>query len=320
MSHHIDQETLNMNANTSDTLSDQALDWIIRLNSGAALPEDHRAWAQWRAQSPAHDIAAQDAESLWQGLGPAGSAWGKSNRNKRMTRRAVLGGGAALIAAGGLNQFQILGPHLLADYQTTAAERRDLTLTDGTHVAMNAQTALSGHAKGATRGATLYRGQALFDINPQGPSPFAIKVGPHEIQSAHAVLDVERHDDTLNVAVLRGAVNVIGANAKTTLTANQLLQIKIGQSEHRIASIDAQARSAWRRGKLIFNDRSLADLTVELERYRGGRVVVMGQQLSQMRLSGVFDLADPEAILDDIAVSLGLRVTRMPMLAVIRKA
>ena len=315
-----DPQTHRLSSRASIALSDQALDWIIRLNSGDAVPQEQLDWAAWREQSPEHSAAAEEAEALWQGLGPAGSAWGKTTSTRRVTRRAILGGSAALVVAAGFNQLGVLGPHLFADYQTAAAERRDLVLDDGTQVAMNARTAFSGHFDSGQRGATMYRGQALFDIKPQPATPFTLQAGPHRIHSKNGGVDVEFESNKLTVAVLNGEVDVTGGATPITLQANQMLQINGQGMQAQVQAVDAQAHTAWRRGKLIFNNRSLADLATELERYRGGRIVVMGDALAAMKVTGVFDLSDPEGVLDNLGQSLQVQVSRMPMIAVIRAA
>ncbi len=82
--------------------------------------------------------------------------------------------------------------------------------------------------------------------------------------------------------------------------------------------IDANAETAWRRGKLIFNRRPLGDVVADIERYRRGKIVVVRNDLDSLEVTGVFDLADPEALLRVIEDTLPVRIARLPFVTIIR--
>lgn len=308
-------------AQASVELSDQALDWVVRLHSGAATPADHRAWQEWKGKSPDHAAAAREAEAIWYGLGSAATTWERKKHRQHMTRRALIGGGAAtVVGAIGLNQLGLLGTHLLAEYQTATGERRDVRLQDGTRVMMNARSAMSGNFDGRLRGATLHRGQAFFRIGPDAARPFMVRAGGAVIQCPGGEIDVDCHGGYVTVTVLEGEAALTGPAGAIQLSADQRVRVADAAGKPRVETVNADEESAWRRGRLIFNRRSLADLAVELERYRGGRIVIMGSRLASMEMTGTFELADPEGILDSIAVSLPVRINRMPLFAIIREA
>jgi transmembrane sensor len=82
-------------------LSDAAIDWLVRLQSGRATDDDHAAFAAWRGQSADHELAAREAEAVWHGVGVAGDrarTLERKARRTKLTRRAVLGGGTLAVA------------------------------------------------------------------------------------------------------------------------------------------------------------------------------------------------------------------------------
>ncbi|MBA4790544.1 MAG: DUF4880 domain-containing protein, partial [Rhizobiales bacterium] len=149
-------------------LSDQAIDWVVRLHSGTAGTPERDGFLAWRALSPEHEAAAQEAEALWHGLGAAGGrvrADEKAGRG-RMSRRAFIAGGA--IAAFGL-ATTVSGPlrrRMLADYSTGVSEAREVVLPDGSRALLNSSTALALDYSGPRRGIRLLEGQALFTVMP----------------------------------------------------------------------------------------------------------------------------------------------------------
>lgn len=122
-------------------LSDEAIDWLVALNSGRATDQDRASFAEWRARSAAHELAAQEAESVWHGVGIAGDQARTSERKAsraKLTRRAVLGGGVLVAGGWALGQSGALSFRGFADHVTGTGERRTVMLPDGSSVLLNA--------------------------------------------------------------------------------------------------------------------------------------------------------------------------------------
>ncbi len=305
-------------------LSDEAVGWLVKLKSGRATAADEDAFALWRGQSPAHEAAAREAEAVWQGLGLAGAevrdAERKEKRSK-LTRRTVLGGGAAALAGAGLYQSGVIGPHLFADYTTAVAEQRSISLPDGSSVFLNGDTALSADFDGPARELILYKGQATFSVARDPNRPFIVEANNGRAQALGTLFDVDiRPVDTV-VTVVEGKVAVasgtIGSSA-VDVVADQRVRYGTRKLPSLPERVDANAETAWRRGKLIFNGRALGDVVAEIERHRRGRIVIVNSSLSSLEVTGVFDISDPESILGMIEETLPVQVTRLPMLTVIR--
>ncbi len=82
--------------------------------------------------------------------------------------------------------------------------------------------------------------------------------------------------------------------------------------------VDVDAATAWQRGKLIFNRRPLENVVAELQRYRTGRIVILGDRLKTLEVTGVFDLDDTDRILRTIEETTKARVVQMPLFTIIR--
>ncbi len=74
---------------------------------------------------------------------------------------------------------------------------------------------------------------------------------------------------------------------------------------------------AWRRDRLIFQDALLGDVIADLERYRGGRILMTSSALRRMPVTAVFDAGRADEAIDTIASSLPIRVTRVTDLLVV---
>jgi transmembrane sensor len=87
-----------------------------------------------------------------------------------------------------------------------------------------------------------------------------------------------------------------------------------------MSRLELAEAGAWRRGQLVYHDRPLGKVLSDLERYRGGRILALDADLAARRVTGTFPLAAPDAALDAIATTLGIAVTRLPLLALVRPA
>lgn len=300
-------------------LSDAAIDWLVRLHSGTAGAAERRAFAAWRGSSPDHEAAAQEAEALWQGLGTAGAQARARSARGRVTRRTMIAGG--VLAGLGL-AAAVSGPmrrQFAADYSTGVGEARAVDLPDGSRVWLNASSALALDYSATRRGVRLLAGQGFFTVQPDPARPFVVEAANGWTRAVGTAFDVDLRPDGVAVTVVEGVVAVGlagGAPAGVTLHADQALEYG-PRGLAAPQAVDPGIATAWRRGKLIFNRRPLVDVVGELQRHTHSRIVIAGSSLKALEVTGVFDLNDPQAVLETIEQSLPVRVLRLPLLNLI---
>ncbi|MDF3605801.1 hypothetical protein PE067_06360 [Paracoccus sp. DMF-8] len=77
-------------------------------------------------------------------------------------------------------------------------------------------------------------------------------------------------------------------------------------------AVDAEFRTAWRQGRLIFDDRPLSFVVAELNRYQRRQIVIRDRAVATRRVGGVFDTADIDSAVARIAEALDLRQMSLP--------
>lgn len=311
--------------------SDEAIDWLVHLSSGRATPNDRLTFLRWRDQTAAHEAAAHEAESILRALGETRQADRLRHRvepisfadgpgPRRVGRRLLFAGAAAASVAAiavGLPTVLPLAA-LYADHATTVGERKRIMLSDGSTVFLNTDTALSIDYSGQDRRLVLHHGQALFEVARDPNRPFVVEADGAETRALGTIFAVQRTETCADVVVTEGAVEVrVGLLRAVRLQAGQRLGFGAGASR-KPQPVDGDAATAWQRGKLIFNRRPLQNVVAELERYRAGRIVVMGERLKALEVTGVFDLDDPDRLLRTIEETTKAQVIHMPLLTIIR--
>ena len=300
---------------TPEDLDDQAIDWQTLLHSGEASARQRLDYQRWQQLSPAHKTAAQEAEALWADIGLTASAEQHRARPRRRAYRWASGLAAGLVLA-------VLG-YGAADYvpswsdthHTGVGQRQQWLLSDGTRVTLNSATALSVDFTGNQRSVILRKGEALFELADDPSRPFIVQAGQDRVAAKNGAFSVRRDAVQTRVLVASGAVQVQHQTQTLELQPNQQALYQAGQAVAERQQVDANALTAWHRGKLIFNRKPLQDVLAELERYQYGRIVLPDATLGAMQISGVFDLNDPQNLLHTLEQRYGLNITYLPFVA-----
>jgi transmembrane sensor len=310
-------------------LSDEAIDWLVRLGSGRAGPSERLAFVHWRRKSAAHEAAASEAEALLQAVGETrqadelrrsvDAARLAATRRRAIARRYLIGGAAVASVAAVALAGPAFGPlsALYADHATAVGQRKRVELSDGSSVVLNTASAMSVDYSGQQRRLVLHDGEALFEVAKDAARPFVVVAGDVQVKAVGTAFVVRCRGRWNHVAVSEGVVEVaMDTRPAIRVEAGQRLALDDG-GRFELKAIDVEAATAWQRGKLIFNRRPLESVMAELEPY-AGRIVVLGNRLKALEVTGVFDLDDVDRILRTIAEMTGAQVVRMPLLTVIR--
>jgi transmembrane sensor len=299
-------------------LTEEALGWLVRLHSGDETASDWTAYEDWKAVSAEHRAAAERAEVLWDTLGSALVR----KRGKGKILPLVLLAALALPALAFMGG--VFGPpaSYWAAYQAPFGERRAVTLSDGSTVDLDAGTSFDFNPRGGTRALTLHSGQIFVSVRPDARRPFVVESGNGAIRALGTAFDVRRDKDETRVVVAESTVRVGlsgGSNGPTVdvHAGQQVAYSRRGLGAPRAA--DVRSLTAWRDGKIVFNDRPLGQVVAELSRYRRGMIVILGDDLRTLPVTGVFDTGDDDAIFDAIAVVAPVTVRKLPLLTLIER-
>lgn len=312
-----------------DTILEAAAIWHARLrepdSDPAAAASQRAQFDQWMATDPCHARAFEETKSLWNALeAPVKQV---INQKPALTRREPSGFGAfprgpAVLAAclvivmmtGVIYRNDVM-IRLNSDHMTSVGERTPLTLADGSRVTLNTDSAISVNLETDERLVRLLRGEAWFDVSPDGDRPFFVEMTEGNIRVTGTSFGVRLEGDGAIVSLTEGQLEL---SAKPDHGVASYLALNAGQqaylSDRAISdpiTLDKTAAKAWLRGQLVFFNTPLREVIAELNRYRGGHIVIVDSRLDDLKVSGVFVTDDPDAALGVIADTLPVRVTRM---------
>jgi transmembrane sensor len=288
------------------SVDDEAALWLARLQSSDATEEDHADCAAWRARDSAHDAAFMEFQALWDTLSGAPVRRPTSRR-----RRAAAVGSLLLMAGIVLAAAPEAVLRLRADAIAPTGTVVHMTLPDGSQLDLDSGAAVAFDFDDSVRQVRILRGAVFVDVTPDPSRPFTLEANT---LVARAV-GTRYGASATSVIVSEGTVEARTPAGAVTLHAGEAARITDGHLERGAAD---PTSSAWREGRLVVSHEPLAQVLNHLGRYRRGRILLLDREAAARPVSGVFDITDSEAALDLLAQGLGLRVTRLPGLTLLR--
>lgn len=314
----------------------EAIVWFTRMN-GRPSRTDRRDFRNWLAASSEHRKAYDDLCQLWVNMGPSAPLLETADdrdlveplekiRQLREEQRVgkvvgpIIAGCLAVLAVG--CWFWLERPTFLqdlqADYVSKRGERREIILNDGSHILMDADTALDVSLSVAERRIRLLRGTAFFDVSHLG-TPFVVEAENGEAHVLGTEFDVSmKEDHQVTVTLAKGSVKVAiaGRQKEAVLTPGESVDYgESGLGSIRKAVIEDEM--AWHHGRLIFNNARLADVLAQIERYRNGRIVVIRSSLKDLRVSGNITLDNTDRALAAVQSLVGFSLHSLGKVTII---
>ncbi|MDQ0122879.1 transmembrane sensor [Pseudomonas lini] len=320
-----------MNKTRLDPVSEQAIDWMVRLRAGkpdAALQARFNAWL---AMDPAH---AQAWEKLQERLGGSFNTVraldrrvpGQAGEARQLllqpdgSRRDALRVIAGLGLLGGglwLGARSPLGDSLLADLHTGRGQRQDFDLADGSRLSLNADSAVDLQFDEQQRLVILRHGELVIQVEADPRRPLRVRTAQGEIRALGTRFLVAQEQDASRVVVLQHSVQArLFGGATRDLQEGQAALLSARQIS--VADGDQRHRADWLSGRLNVLDEPLEQVVEALRPYSRGFVRV-SPEVRHLRVQGVFPLDDPDRTYAALAETLPVRVDRYsPWLTLIR--
>jgi transmembrane sensor len=304
------------------SLSDQAIDWVIKLNSGTASKQDSMLAEEWQQRSPSHRKAFTEAEQLWLEMGEVLKTSGDGQKPKlavkpfRNINRYQAGIAASLLLAALMIPLFNFSDYWLSDFYTRVGEQKDITLADGSSIELDTDTALSVALNETGRRITLQRGRAVFSVARDPGRPFEVATDTAVVKALGTVFEVMEAKYGTRITVVEHAVSVKGLHDQdyapsSRINSGQQASYSLKHGLKTPLTVDPKQITAWQRGKLILKNQPLASVIAELDRYYPGRMAILNGRLKAMRVTGVFPVNDPAGALNLIADILPVKITRI---------
>jgi len=306
---------------TSSEIEAAAAEWLVRLDRADGDERTQHALDAWLAGDDRRKGAFVRAQAAWRLLDRARALSplqrSPAPRNRLVARRRVLVGGAALAATGAGAVIFVARDRIAPSqqFETGLGEQRVVAMNDGSKATLDTQTSLQVRFQLRSRSLTLRKGKAWFQVAKDRTRPFVIDAGLLKARAVGTAFSVDRVDDTVQVLVTEGVVEVLLASAGAPVRLGAAMQATLARDgslriEH--FTNEAMSRSlAWREGKIALNGETVRQASEMFNRYNALKIVVADDQVGAQKVVGWFDSDDPQGFAQALEFTVGARSERV---------
>ncbi len=303
------------------TPAQAAAGWYLYLREDPDDEDIKRRFGEWLASDPAHVQAWSDMNvtasimaavpSVQQTTVISSHVSLRQKRTRFSAWKFVPACGVALAAVFAAMAFlpSDMLVRLRADGYAPVAQMRDIRLADGSRIILTPRAAVSIRMTSSERRVELIQGEALFEVQHDPSRPFRVTSGDVTVTDIGTVFDVRADNNATTVAVREGAVHVTsrGSTAATRdLYAGEWERITGAASNS--GKQAPTSVGAWRDGTLIARDEPIDVLVEALRPWTKTRIILADRKLANKRVTGTYDLTQPEASLRLIVDAYGGKV------------
>lgn len=176
-----------------------------------------------------------------------------------------------------------------------AGQRVEVTLSDGTHVWLNARSEFSYPVSfNGDKREVLLKGEAFFEVAKNRDKKFIVNTGRCEVEVLGTQFNVEAYNENeFSTTLIQGSVKVTDKsqpNESVVLEPNNSVSLNNGKLT--VTPITDFNPYSWKEGLITFKDIHFKDLMKKLEKNFGIRIMIDNHTLDNYACSGKFRISD----------------------------
>lgn len=315
-------------------ISLEAHEWVTLLEEPPVSGETRAAFDAWLAKDPRHkdefkkaqmSVAASHTLQVddFPGYQPTSKvmllrSYAMEGIDFFLDRKGWSFGVGGLVAAGIAAAVLLspgptpLEPHsspFMAAYQSEIGQLKTIALSDGTQVTLGGRSAITAEYYTDRRLVTLTQGKAYFDVVPDADRPFVVATADLTATAVGTAFDVRNNGEVFRVGVTEGQVDVdypfvvggkeLGSTLTKSITVGQEVVATTQSGLQKPVDISTNFIAAWRDDRLVYQNVTIAELIVDLNRYSETPIEVdpNASEILALQFGGVFPEKNIDAVL-----------------------
>jgi transmembrane sensor len=302
-----------------DAITDAAAHWCMRLHASDCTPGERQAFAQWHDSHPLHAFEYAAMLEIWDVADhlprhETASVVVPFKPRSRLRTYAV----AAAICLTALPLVAFTGWEagwLPSSYERFQAANglRQVTLNDGSEVELNLGTELVYSNYKDQRRVTLKKGEAFFKVSHDSTHPFIVHAGEGQVRVTGTQFNVWKYEDQVRVMLLEGSVQIASdqLHGSVPLTPGMQASYRQGDATPHVQAIAPNDTAlAWRQGKLVLDNLSLADALPLINRYLNKPAMLADANTGTIRIGGIYNITEVNNLIPSLPKVLPVYLTQ----------
>lgn len=160
-------------------------------------------------------------------------------------------------------------------------------LEDGTVVYLNSESELKIPVKFGDSDRTVwFSGEGYFDVSRDAKRPFVVKTGKADVAVLGTEFNLRAYDDEERTVttLVEGSVEVASGTERVRITPGT--QAKVGNDgRFEVAEVDVYRYTAWKSGRIVFQNERTEDIMRELRRWYAFEVHYADESVKDRRFT-----------------------------------
>jgi transmembrane sensor len=222
----------------------------------------------------------------------------------------------AITVLGGMGAWYAVEQRNTQTFSTHIGEFEQVTLQDGSKIALNTNTEVRVRYSAHYRHIDLTRGEALFEVAKNKEKPFDVEAGSTTVRAVGTAFSVRLHEaganERVDVVVSEGRI-AINPPSKQTFAAGSVATVRNGRVEATVLEEgDITGKLAWTTGRVMFQGERLSDVVEELNRYNVRQLQITDPDIADLRIGGTFQATDPDGFARALGATFGIKSHVVP--------
>lgn len=303
----------------SEDIWNEAMALLLQWQGAPDSEKSREAIRRFCAQGSEYRQAWDEARRVYRLSGTAVSAHGpRTSTQTRISRRKVVTGLGAVAAGAAIWQGPELWRRWRSDAITGTAEIRQIELPDGSKLTLGPDSKLAMTFTPSARRINLIDGLALCEVAKDLTRPFEASAGALRATANDAIFELGQNAGRSLMGVEDGQIAVAlqsgegqGADSGVMLSAGDWFAADLSSGHVERGKRSPGQTAAWRDKLLVADREQIRSVVAEIGRWRKGEIVIPQTSLAAARVSGLYDLTDPDAALAAVVSPYGGRVLRL---------
>lgn len=274
---------------------------LYRYFEGKATHEDEEKIKEWLDDSSENQKQFLKERKLYDVvlLTPNAKVAKKKFAGRKIVLEVMKVAAVVAIVLGGVYFFNQYKTTDVEKYQTVSVpvgQHIDVTLPDGTTVALNSRTKLQYPVEfDKKQRHVILDGEAYFKVTHNEKKPFIVQTNKYNVEVLGTEFNVEAYSDCddFKTTLVSGKVKVASPTNKTEniiLKPKQMAYLK--NDKLRVASVSDFNELRWRDGLIAFKNASFTEIIETFEKYYNLTIYIENNEVKKRSYSGKFHQKD----------------------------
>lgn len=184
----------------------------------------------------------------------------------------------------------IKSPMIMNRLLTASSGKGQFVLPDGSTVWLNSNSVLE-YPETFTDGKRIVslKGEALFEVKKNKEIPFLVQTGGMNIEVLGTRFLVQNYPDKslVEAVLVEGSIQIGGGYFRKSqiLVPGQMISYNKSNAQTTIKTVESSDYINWIHSKLVFDNHSLADIIINLEKWYGVEIIASSEFAESVHMS-----------------------------------